>query len=223
MCAVGAIESAASIQLLPLLVRYMDERPNVHLRLEAGGTAGICGRVAAGELDLGLCSVPPAALDLTYEPLFVEPFVLLLPERHPLAACPQITLDDLAGLRLLVSEPGCEYRDQIERTLLHHGASVYSGIEIGTIVGLKRAVQANLGAAILPVAPVTPTPPGTVVRELAGVEIGLPVGIVRRREIGFSGRALADLLDLIRLEMRAPACCPCDRTLTAVTHPRRPG
>ena len=200
----GVIESAASIFLLPVLVGFMDERPRVQLRVEVGGSSGICDRVLTGDLDFGLCA-PPHHPGLTFDHLFDERFVLLLPEDHALAGREPIQVEDLKDQRLLVSEPNCEYRAYVEAALLHHGASPYSGIEIGTIVGLKRAVQAGLGAAILPVASVTPTPARTVVRELEGVTIKLEVGIVQRQEQGFASPALRALLDCIREELKGPA------------------
>jgi DNA-binding transcriptional LysR family regulator len=86
--------------------------------------------------------------------------------------------------------------------LLAHGADPYSGIEIGSMGALKRGVQDGLGVGILPRAIVTPPPPATVVRDLAGVDIGLPVGIVRRPKRGPDGPALAAFIQALRDELR---------------------
>jgi len=194
---VGAIESAANILLLPTLVRFTDERPRVSLRVEVGSTASISDRVLAGELDIGICALPEVD-GLIFEHLFDEPFALLLPERHPLAGHPELRAEDLAGIRLLVSEPGCEYRGRVEAALEVRGAWLDPRIEIGTLVGLKHAVQAGLGAALLPALPFVSPPPGTVRRELVDVDIVLPVGIVRREETGLASPALNLLLQRIR-------------------------
>lgn len=200
---IGAIESAASILVLPVLVRFIKQRPRVQLRVEVGGTSSLRDRVLSGDLDIALCS-PPGDPGLLFEHLFDERFVLLLPEQHPLAEKTRISVEDLSSTRLLVSEPNCEYRGRVEAALLSSGTQPYSGIEIGTIVGLKRAVQAGFGAAILPIAPVTPTPAGTVVRELEGVDIRLPIGMVQRRETGFASPALRELAERIRSALSAP-------------------
>src|SRR5262244_2371413 len=78
----GAIEPVASLRLPSLIARFCRSRPRVGLTLEIGGTASIGRRVASGDLDLGICSAPPARLGLAFEPLFVEVLVLLVPRRH---------------------------------------------------------------------------------------------------------------------------------------------
>ncbi|HLT19161.1 MAG TPA: LysR family transcriptional regulator [Thermomicrobiales bacterium] len=197
---IGAIESAANVLLMPTLVRFIEERPRVQLRVEVGSTAGISGRVLAGELDMGLCA--PAHVDgLIFERLFDQRFALLLPERHPLAERPAIYLDDLRGVRLLIPEPGGEYRSRVQAALGGHIAQMDTRVEIGALSGLKYGVQAGLGVAILPVLPFVSPPPGTLLRDLADVEITLPIGILRRQETGFASPALELLLERIRAAM----------------------
>ena len=197
----GAIEPTASLRLPPLLVRFCEQRPQVRLTLEVGGTLGIGARVASGDLDLGLCSPPPARLGLRYEPLFIEALALLLPESHPLARVATITLADLRGQRILLTEQSCAYREAIELILLARGTNPYSGIEIGSMDALQRTVQCGLGVAIVPVAAATPPLPGTVLRDIAGVRLGLEVGLVLRDE-SKPGPAVAALLAALRGHLR---------------------
>jgi DNA-binding transcriptional LysR family regulator len=199
---IGAIEPAASVTLLPLIVRFAEERPRMQISLEIGGTRGISDRVASGELDLGLCSPPPAHLGLTFEPLFRESLALLLPVRHPLAARETLATTDLRGERLLLSEPTCAYREAIEGALLEHGTNPYSGIEIGSGEGLKRAVQHDLGLAILPESALSPLPEGTVARRFTDRTISLAIGLVRRTDERGTGPALGALAGLLRSYLR---------------------
>lgn len=200
---VGAIEPTASLRLPEVLVRFCEERPKVRLTMEVGGTDSIVRRVAAGELDLGLCSPPPAELSLSFEPLFVEELVLLVPEGHPLAEKDALRVADLAEHRLLLSERPCAYRETVERVLVARGANPYSGIEIGTIElgsfeAIKRAVRGGLGAAVVPAVAVASPPAGTVVRDLEGVDLGLSVGLVRPAGNGLTIMALDTLLGALR-------------------------
>jgi LysR family transcriptional regulator, regulator of the ytmI operon len=177
---VGSIEPAASLRLAPLLVPFCAARPGVRLALEIGGTRTIGKRVAAGELDLGISSAPPAQLGLAFEPLFVERMALLAPEGHPLAVAGALAPGDLDGQRLLLTEQNCAYRALVEYALLEQGANPSPGIEIGSILALKWAVQRGLGIAIVPVIDASPLPPGTTLRELRDLDLGLVVGLVRR-------------------------------------------
>ena len=190
----GAIEPTASLRLPGLLVRFCRERPRVRLTVEVGGTEAVSRRVAAGELDAGICSPPPAELGLLFEPLFVEELALLVPEDHPLAGGGAVRAEDLVGHRLLLSERPCAYRRAAERALAERGVNLHPGVEIGAIeIGgleaLKRTVCAGLGAALLPVASLEPAPRGAVARELVDVELGLPVGLVSVPGNGPWGRA----------------------------------
>lgn len=201
----GSIEPTASLRLPGVLVRFCGERPKVGLTVEVGGTEAVSRRVAAGELDAGICCPPPAGLGLVFEPLFVEKLALLVPEGHPLAGAGAARAEDLAEHRLLLSERPCAYRQATERALAERGAYPHPDVEIGSIeIGgleaIKRAVCAGLGVAVLPAASLDPAPLGTVARELDGVDVGLPVGLASLPGGGPRGRALEALLaDLRRL------------------------
>ena len=193
----GAIEPAASLRLPELLVLFCAERPRVRLTLEVGGTRAIGQAVAAGDLDLGIVSPPPASLGLVFEPLFVERMALLAPEAHPLARAEAIGAHDLRGHRLLLTEQICAYRQLVEQTLVAQGADPYSGIEIGSMIALKCAVQQGLGIGIVPAIIACPAPQGTVLREIERLDLGLPVGLVRRADDTLSPATEA-LLALLR-------------------------
>jgi DNA-binding transcriptional LysR family regulator len=177
---VGAIEPAASRRVLPLLAAFCRPRPALRVRLEVGGTGTVSRQVAAGHLDLGLCSPPPAELRLRFQTLFAERMALLLPRRHPLARFRRIHARDLDGHRLLLTEQGCAYRRVTEGALRDRGARAECVMEIGSLAGLVRAVQQRLGVAILPVSAARPAPADTVLRRLVDVDVSLPVGLVRR-------------------------------------------
>ncbi len=194
----GAVAPTASLRLPPLLVEYCEARPKVRLSLEVGGTEGISSRVAGGELDLGLCSPPVAQPGLLFEPLFAERLGLLVPENHPLATAEVITPAQLTEQRLLLTEPRCAYREVTEKTLLSLGANPYSGIEIGSMGAIRRAVQIGLGVAFVPRLIASPPPRGTLLREVEGIDLKLTIGLVRRPDRLAPGRAQESLRTLLR-------------------------
>lgn len=198
---VGAIEPTASLRLTPLLVQFCQAHPKLHLTLEVGGTQAVSQRVAAGALDVGICTPPAPHAGLTFEPLFVEPMAVLLPETHPLANRERLSPADLVDQRLLLTERGCEYRAMIETTLLSQGTNPFSGIEMGSVEVLKRAVQGGLGIAIIPRAAACPPPPQTILRDLHGVDLRLTVGLVSLPEVRSPGHALGALLALLRARL----------------------
>jgi len=199
----GAIEPTASRRLPRLLTAYCAGYPRVRLTLDVSGAAPIARRLAAGQLDLGLASPPPAALGLDFEPLFVEPLAVLLPASHPLAGREQVGIVEVARERLILTEPPCAYRDLIERTWLEQGANLDSAIEVSSMETLLRLVQAGLGLAVVPAAAATPPPAGTALRRLSEPAPALSVGLVRRSGAHPPSRALAHLADMLRGRLRA--------------------
>ncbi len=206
---VGSIEPTASLRLPEILSRYCEDRPKVRLTIEVGGTQTISGRVAAGELDVGVCSPPRAHEGLSFEPLFVEEMALLLPEEHPLAGADAIEAGDLSESRLLLSDRSCAYRGETERVLVGLGAYASVGVEIGSIeigsmAALKEAVRRGLGVAVLPEVAISPPPPGTTVKGIRGVELGLTVGLLLPSDGAASVRALKAFVRTVREALARP-------------------
>ena len=202
---VGSIEPAASQRVMPLLGKLQRDRPALRVRLDVSGTNGVSRGVADGELDLGLCSAPPAELGLDFEPLFAEEMALLVPRGHRLAGRKPLRARDLEGEPLLLTEQGCSYRRAIETALQEHGVRPQWSVESGGTETLKAAVRQKMGIAILPRAAVSPAPPGTAVRSLTDLVIALPVGLATRPDSAAAPPALALLVASLRRVLAANA------------------
>jgi DNA-binding transcriptional LysR family regulator len=126
-----------------------------------------------------------------------------MPADWPLAAQPTLRTADLLDGRLMLTDQSCAYRQVIERALLESGTNPYSGIEISSMDALVRAVQGGLGMAIVPVAIASPPPPGTVLKQIEGHQLALPVGLVQRPDDLPPSAALAALITATRSELRA--------------------
>jgi len=195
---IGAIEPAASRRLVPALAAFHRSRPRVRVEVEVGGTHTIAAMVAARQLVVGIASAPPADSGLAFEPLFTERMALLLPRTHPLARRRRVRPRDLEGERLLLTDRTCAFRRRIEDALAATGVRPSPGVEIGSIAALARAVECGLGLAILPVAAASPPPPKTVLRAIHGLRLELLVGLVSPPDGAPFGRALLDLVEVIR-------------------------
>lgn len=179
---IGTIETIGKAMLTPILINFYKRHPNMQLSLEFGGTESISQRVASNQLDFGICPVPPASLNLSFEPLFTEHMDLLLPLDHPLAAKENLVLSDLSSTSVVLSEPVCSYRTEIEHRFVEAGICLKSFIQISDINTIVEFVRAGIGCAILPALAINPTPPMTVKRSLVDTEFGLTIGIIRKRE-----------------------------------------
>jgi LysR family transcriptional regulator, regulator of the ytmI operon len=199
---IGSIEPVASVHLPAILVQFCREHPKVRLTLEVGVTQLISQRVAAGSLDLAICSPPNANLDLTFELLFHDPIALLIPDTHPLATLDQILASSLCSERLLLTEEHCPYRNILEKALLSQGINPFSGIEIMSLEALKQMVRYGLGIGVIPAAAIASPPLNTIARSISGLDLKLPVGIVFQPEASFPGSVLNTLVSDLKTGLK---------------------
>ena len=197
---IGSIEPAASERITPILATLRRERPALQVRLEVSGTAGVSRGVANGDVDVGICSPPPAGLDLRFEPLFSQELVLLIPSRHPIARSRSVRASDLEGEPLLATEPGCSYRGAVEAAFQKQGVQPRWALETGSMETLKAAVRQGLGIALLPRSPGL-SAAGGVVKTMSDLDIALPVGLATRPDAGAPPPALAMLVETLRREL----------------------
>ena len=95
--------------IAPLIRRQL---PRVQLRLYEYQTDAMLEKLHAGELDMGILALPVEHAGLEVRELYREPFVVALPEQHPLAGRDSLRVADLKGTSLLLLEEGHCLRDQ---------------------------------------------------------------------------------------------------------------
>jgi LysR family transcriptional regulator, regulator of the ytmI operon len=199
---IGSIEPVASVHLPALLAEFCHEHPKVRLTLEVGVTQAISHRVAAGILDVGICSPPNANLDLAFELLFQDPIALLIPKTHRFVTLEHISIASLAGERLILTEEHCPYRNILEKALLPHGINPFSGIEVMSLEAIKQMVKCGLGVGVMPAAAITSPPANTITRTISELELKLPVGIIFQSEASFLGSTLHSLTSKLKTSLR---------------------
>lgn len=143
--------------LLPHVVPGIRARfPNLELLLAEEKTASILRMLREGTLDAGVLALPLHDEHLHIEPLFDEPFVLAVPDVHPLAGRRDVVMADLAEQRLLLLEDGHCLRDQALDVCHLAGASERSGFRATSLETLRQMVAANVGITLLPMLAVKP-------------------------------------------------------------------
>ncbi|MCQ8278505.1 LysR substrate-binding domain-containing protein [Acetobacteraceae bacterium KSS8] len=98
---------------VPLVLRELRRHfPELVLRLQENQTTQLLESLSRFTLDAALVALPVEAEGVIAEPLFFEPFRVLLPQDHALAARERIAVRDLDGGDLLLLEEGHCLRDQ---------------------------------------------------------------------------------------------------------------
>lgn len=143
--------------LLPHVVPGIHARfPRLELLLVEEKSDVLLARVRDGRLDAALLALPLHHDQLHAEFLFEEPFLLAVPERHPLAKQSSLTLKDLADQRLLLLEDGHCLRDQALDVCQLAGSGEKTGFQATSLETLRQMVAANVGVTLLPTLAIKP-------------------------------------------------------------------
>lgn len=143
--------------LLPHAIPLLRERfPKLELLLVEEKSDELLTRLQDGKLDAALLALPVHDERLHAEFLFEEPFVLAVPENHPLAQQDSLTLHDLANQRLLLLQDGHCLRDQALDVCHLSGAQEKGEFQATSLETLRQMVAANVGVTLLPALAVKP-------------------------------------------------------------------
>ena len=188
--------------LLPHIVPRIRARfPHLELLLTEEKTAVVLAQLGEGRLDAGILALPVHDEQLHVEALFDEPFLLAVPEGHPLARRKALKLDDLTDHNLLLLEDGHCLRDQALEVCHHAGAGEQSGFRATSLETLRQMVAANVGITLLPLLAVKPPVAPSTHLHLVPFR-----GTPPRRRIGLVWRkssALTPLLEALAELIRA--------------------
>ena len=143
--------------LLPHVVPRIRARfPHLELLLVEEKSDVLLSRLREGKLDAGLLALPVADDQLHTEFLFEEPFVLAVPESHPLAQRGSLTLAELSHQQLLLLEDGHCLREQALDVCRLSGANEKSEFRATSLETLRQMVAAEVGITLLPTLAVKP-------------------------------------------------------------------
>ena len=139
--------------LLPLfLPKFLEENPKTHLKIREIQTEEIISGLNKGTVDIGLLVTPLENKAVREVPLFYEPFLLYLPENHPLANEQKLTSRRLDPDDMLFLEEGHCFREQALKICYRRDKKKDLGFEYasGSIETLKKLVRQGIGYTLVP-------------------------------------------------------------------------
>lgn len=143
--------------LLPHVVPGIRMRfPDLKLQLAEEKTEDILRMLDDGDLDAALLALPLEAGSLEMEILFEEPFVLAVPESHPLADLESISMNDLIGSELLLLADGHCLRNHALEVCALAGARERVDFHATSMETLRQMVSADVGITLMPILAVKP-------------------------------------------------------------------
>ena len=143
--------------LLPQFIPLLQETSSkLSLYVEEGSITELASKLRSGDLDAILITAPFVEVDVVTQPLFDEPFVLLMPADHRLANKIKIEAKDMDPGELLLLGEGDSLREQILAAFpqldpkVETGAGVRTFTQGATLETLRHMVASKLGVTILP-------------------------------------------------------------------------
>src|SRR5436309_1499589 len=173
---IGANEAAVHT-LLPLVVRFRERHPHIAIDVRRVPARQIAVEVHQGSLDFGALSFHPPEEGLLEVTVGSDELVLLVPPTHELARRRQVTMEHVVGEGIVAHNDPSPARERVLRLFEERHITLNMVLALPSLDGIKRAVELNLGVALLP--------RRCAVTEIASKRlVAVPInGISRKREV----------------------------------------
>ena len=146
---IGVNEAAVHV-LLPIVVQFREEYPCAQVEMRRAQSRQIPGEVLNRSLDFGLVTFPPGERGLRSVPLGVDELVMLTHPTHPLARRRQVTMEEFGRQTIIAHNDPSPSRERVLRLFEQKHAPINIQMSLPSLDGIKRAVEMNLGVALLP-------------------------------------------------------------------------
>jgi len=144
--------STVGIYVLPeFLGEFKELYPKAEIALNIQNRQEAVEQCVAGELDFAFMQDPPKHPDLQAEFFMKDELVIVCSPKHRWASLGHLTMKTLSSEpeAIILREEGSGTRNLIEYVLKRYGIERKVTMELSSSEGIKRAVEANLGVAVL--------------------------------------------------------------------------
>ncbi|MDR4471819.1 MAG: LysR substrate-binding domain-containing protein [Nitrospira sp.] len=146
---VGTLSTVNSYLIAPLVSRFKQRFPDIHLQVHAQPSSDIVSGLLANRLDIGICLLPLTHPHMTTIPLFEERLALIAPASMSIGTV-RTRMQDLARLPLVLMPVDYCLRKMVEVECAKAGVHPQVVLEMSSPEGILQAVAEGTGATILP-------------------------------------------------------------------------
>lgn len=139
--------------LLPRLIPLMHHHaPRMPMMIQENYTTRLVEALKRGELDVIILSLPLEEAGVVTQPVYDEPFRVLMPVDHAWTASSEIDPDALADDQLLLLGAGNCFRDQVLEVCPHcrNVGGLQRTLEGSSLETIRHMVASGLGVTVLP-------------------------------------------------------------------------
>jgi len=123
---------------------------DVSVSMDVTRQKSVLKQVADNEVDMAIMGQPPEGMNVDAIAFMENPLVIVAPPGHRLAKQKNIALKQMEEETFLTREPGSGTRGAMHRFFRQHKLKLTTGMEMGSLEGIKQSVQAELGVGLLP-------------------------------------------------------------------------
>jgi DNA-binding transcriptional LysR family regulator len=146
---IGANEAAVHT-LLPLIGRFRRGFPDIAIDVRRVPARQIAVEVQQGSLDFGALTFHPSEEGLLEVTVGSDELVLLVSPSHELSGRRHVSMSELTGHPVVAHNDPSPARERVLRLFEEHQIALNMVIALPSLDGIKRAVELNLGVALLP-------------------------------------------------------------------------
>lgn len=143
--------------LLPKLIPIINKQKlDLTLIIEEDYTKNLSEKLKSGEIDIAILAKPFTEPGITTEVLYEEPFIVALPNEHPLTKKKKLNANDLLNDTMLLLNTGNCFRDQVTELCPScinqndKNNQIQKTLESSSIETIRQMVAAGVGITILP-------------------------------------------------------------------------
>jgi len=182
---VGIIYTIAPYLLPQFIPALHRQAPNMPLFLKEDFTGNLIPALKAGELDVIVIALPFAEAGVVAQPVYEEPFRVVVPAAHAWSRRDAIPAAELDGQNLLLLGQGNCFRDQVLESCprLSEPDGLAHSLEGGSLETIRYMVASGAGIAVMPSTaadPLIEREPLVKVLPFAGEQPSRTVGLVWR-------------------------------------------
>ena len=200
----GFVGSAMAGVFSEILLAFRRRFPEVELTLQELTTAQVIHSLREGYIDIGILHPPIAQEPFAFEMMGREPFVVVLPKTHRLAAQRRISLRDLVHetVVLVPRDLGPEVEDDVVEFCQRVGCypqRLSGATQMLTVIGL---VAAGIGLSLVPASMRTVRWKGVVYRPLQ--ELGIQVELMAAWRHDKESAVIKRFIGVVREMIKTP-------------------
>ncbi len=186
-----AVLPSVGVSIMPRVIAgFLADFPAVRFTLQGLSAGPLQQAVIEGRVDFGVSVLPPAGLELAFEPLFADDFVFLCAKDDSLARQAEVPWSAFSERPFVATSQNSSIRRTTDAVFAQAGMAVEPLYESGNVSMTAALVAAGLGVSAIPLLSLgLIDQTGLSTRKLVGPCVSRQLGIVSRPSSSMSRAA----------------------------------